>query len=183
MRNELWIPFFKAVDNSRGGLLPIVETGFSSDSHVSSLTRQFRVSCRQDAVAFRIAAKEIAKTCNGSFLTIKSKVEFPVTDFDSQRTYFPSIEFSFTGCWDNVSRSVEALKKCAQGERPGFDDPDFWQADVDPEAVYFERRQRVLERSKGLPVGMIDKRNSVFIVNGEQQEHAVRDFLKLSVQP
>lgn len=167
MSREMWIPFYRVEEKTKFKLTPLPQ----------ALSEIFCVANASDAVSFSLAVRDIARSCQDSFTVRSKNIEFPYFDHDKQNKYWPSLTLSFIGCDSNISKSIEDLQVRAEGERPAYNDREFWYGDLDPVALDFERRGQNLERSNGLPIGIIDKRNSVFIVKNPSDEASVTVLL------
>lgn len=167
MSREMWIPFYRVEERTKFKLIPLP----------GSLSESFCVANESDAVFFSLAARDIARSCQDSFTTRSKNIEFPYFNPDRQSNYWPSLTLSFIGCNANISKSMDDLQARADGERPAYNDREFWYGDLDPAALDFERRGQNLERTNGLPVGIVDKRNSVFIIKNPVDEVGITALL------
>ncbi len=159
-----YIPFHAA--SSRSGFHAIPEFKLSHLDHApSSLTQYFCVRSAGDKFSFGYAARDVAQHCRNNVIIEPRRIIRSYVDPDSHRPSENSLNLIFVGCNANIDRSVSALQKFADTSHPGgYDDTAFSPYDLDPRAVLLERRARHLEQISGLPAGMIDKTNSVFIV-------------------
>ncbi|PZP56222.1 MAG: hypothetical protein DI586_04370 [Micavibrio aeruginosavorus] len=177
MSNNVYVPFFVATGRTLFNLHAIPETNLKSDYHLKPLKDHFGAATAQNAAALRIAAKDIGRDCAGRFSVAEENIEYPFTDPDSQRTYWPSLKLSFIGCEKNIPAAVSAWRINAEMPRPGFDDIGFWPGDFDVVGLGHDRREQNIFRRYGAPAGVIDKTNSVFVVMEDAHKNRITDFL------
>ena len=175
MSTEIWVPLYRASDTRKLQPTPSADLSGSSQA-ILSLRPHFRLANPVELSAFQIAVADIARACSDEFSVRKIGINFHFKDQDSQRDCWPVMPLYFIGSDKSILKSSELFQKCAADLKPSVDDRHFWPGDFDVELVDFSRRLATLNYY-GIPVGAIDKRNSVFIVKNASDAENIAQAL------